>query len=50
MPNKNITLAKKKSYSGDKISILETKIEFIKLLIRWIPEGYKDFYQQIIDN
>lgn len=50
MPNKNITLPKQNAYSGDKIPILETKIEHCKLLIRWVLEEYKDFYQDIIEN
>lgn len=52
LPNKrqNICMPSQKAYIGDKIPILDTKIEHLQHLIKWVDEEYIPFYENLIDT
>lgn len=52
MPNKtcNLKLPVMKAYVEDKVPILETKVKHLKLLVRWVTEEHKLFFEDIIKN
>lgn len=51
-PNKrhNVSMPLQKAYTGDKIPILDTEIEHLKQLIKWVDEDNIPFYQNLIDT
>jgi len=45
-----VVMPQAKAYPSVKVPILETKIEHMKLMLRYIEEEYLNFYEDIINN